>query len=97
MITECCTDYWVRVKVLEPSCCKKWQKSPCQETGVGNSGPRTTEDTEWCQIDPKLFGIIQKLQTSPLLNQTSILTETFFATSYSKETLTELHACVSFR
>ena len=23
---------------LEPSCCKKWQKSPNQETGLGNRG-----------------------------------------------------------
>ena len=24
---------------LELSCCKKWQKSPNQETGLGNRGP----------------------------------------------------------
>ena len=24
---------------LEPVCCKKWQKSPNQETGLGNRGP----------------------------------------------------------
>ena len=24
--------------VLEPLCCKKWQKNPCQEIGLGNMG-----------------------------------------------------------
>ena len=24
--------------ILEPSCCKKWEKSPNQETGLGNRG-----------------------------------------------------------
>ena len=24
---------------LEPPCCKKWQKSPCQDTGLVNRGP----------------------------------------------------------
>ena len=25
--------------LLEPVCCKKWQKSPNQETGLENKGP----------------------------------------------------------
>ena len=33
--------------LLELSCCKKRQKSPNQETGLGNMGV-----SEWYQIDP---------------------------------------------
>ena len=36
------------LKVKELSCCKKRQRSPNQETGLG-----TSEGSEWYQIDPK--------------------------------------------
>ena len=31
-------EFW-DAKELEQSCCKKWQKSPNQETGLKNRGP----------------------------------------------------------
>ena len=38
---------------LEPLCCKKWQKSPCQETGLGNKGRlKVLNDTKLVLNEP---------------------------------------------
>ena len=62
----------------------------------------TSEDSEWYKIDPGLsgespglvynqFGIIQLLQSSPIV-QTSNWSGTFFAISYSKPALVAAYA-----
>ena len=40
--------YEISWSLLEPICCKKRQKTPNQETGLG-----TSEGSEWYQIGPK--------------------------------------------
>ena len=40
-------NYKIQVVNLEPPSCKKWQKSPCQDAGLGNEGPlKTLNDTK---------------------------------------------------
>ena len=73
---------------VEPSCCKKRQKSPNQETGLGNRGRMNAlNNTKLIlEVTHAHLGIIQNLQTSPI-PQTSFLVGTSFDTSYSKTAL----------
>ena len=73
---------------VEPSCCKKRQKSPNQETGLGNRGRMNAlNNTKLIlEVTHAHLGIIQNLQTSPI-PQTSFLVGTFFTASYSKTAL----------
>ena len=68
---------------------KKQQKSPNQETVLGNRKHlKVLFDTNWSYMSRSdQFGIIQSLSPIP---QTSFLVGTFFAISYSKQPLKNL-------
>ena len=71
---------------LEKSCCKKLQKIPGQETGLGNrESLKVLNDTKLV-LKSFMINLVQNSQTSrnPRIN---FLTWTFFAASYSKTAL----------
>ena len=62
---------------LEPLCCKKRQKSPCQETGLGNRGRLKDLNDTKLVLDEHTCSI----------SRASNLTGTFLVISYSKAAL----------
>ena len=73
---------------LEQLCCKKWQKSPCQETGFGNRGRLKVRNNIILVLNehkwpPELFRINLDHSEVPY-SPNQYLDRDFFATSYSK-------------
>ena len=81
--------------VLEPVCCKKQQKSPNQETGLGNRGHlKVLNDIKLILNEHESpphnfrFNLVSfKASRGPLFQKPSFLVWTFFAVSYSKPAL----------
>ena len=78
--------------LLEPACCKKWEKSPCQNIGLGNKGPlkvlngtKLILDDDWNNLD-SFRTSLESLRSfrGTLLHKLVTDQELFFGVFYSK-------------